>query len=147
MPIMSATAQNDVRGTAWLLASATKQCLKDPATGNERFGTLNNVYRLLEAFRTNRLFALGRSGADYPTRSADLYLASSSNDVHVIDIKEAMQTALATSFGATAKDEAIERLEGVLRSVLDPSQYQSSAEDRQKADLFFTEMMNLLAHR
>lgn len=147
MPIMSATAQNDVRGTAWLLASATKQCLLDPATGNERFGTLNNVYRLLEAFRTNRLFALGRSGSDYPTRSADLYLASSSNDVHVIDIKEAMQTALATSFGATAKDEAIERLEGVLRSVLDPSQYQSSAEDRQKADLFFTEMMNLLAHR
>ena len=55
MPIMAAQGQNDARGTARLLAIAARDCVSNPTVATEQTVVLNNVYRLLEAYRRNVL--------------------------------------------------------------------------------------------
>ena len=56
-----------------------------------------------------------------------------------------MEMALASSFDKTPKEEAVETIELVLRSVLAPQKFKASAEDKEKTSKFFSELLRQLA--
>jgi hypothetical protein len=147
MPIMAANAQSDARGAAWLLASAAKDSIvAAPETASEWRDAINNTYRLLEAFRKSVLFGV-RSARTRRSASNNLEMLTvlPSSERHLVQVREAMESALATSFTRTSKDEAVDAIERVLGSVLAPEEFQASSEDKEKATIFFSELLKLLA--
>ena len=148
MPIMAASAQSDVRGAAWLLVSAAKDYIENPINVPPSRDELNNVFRLLEAFRKNVFFAprplLAKNNA--PHGLAMLSIMPSSHR-HLSEIREAMEEALSSSFSSTPKDHAVEKIEGVLRAVAAPDKYQVSEEDRNGARLFFNALLKQLSEK
>jgi hypothetical protein len=147
MPIMAANAQSDARGTAWLLASAAKDSISGgPEGASEWTDALNNTYRLLEAFRRNIFFGV-RPPLKHRHASSDFELMTilPSGERHLAEVRDAMETALVASFAQTPKDEAVEKIVSVLRARLAPQKFQASQEDKEKATLFFTELLKQLA--
>jgi hypothetical protein len=61
MPILATYTRGDARGTAHLLAAMALGCLNDPEAARDQEVALNNVYRLLEAFRTGSLGRVERA--------------------------------------------------------------------------------------
>src|SRR5437016_740491 len=116
MPIMAAHGQNDARVAARLLASTAVDCLRDPEHAGEWEVTLNNVYRLLEAFRVNPFF-----GHDTPMSQdpqAGETLAFQPIERHVQDVSRAIEQAIGVSFQGHTKDQAIKEVENVLRALV-----------------------------
>jgi len=146
MPIMAANAQSDARGAAWLLASAAKDSIVAPETASEWRDAINSTYRLLEAFRKSVLFGV-RAARTRHAASNDLEMLTvlPSSERHLVQVREAMESALATSFARTSKDEAVDTIEKVLRSVLAPEEFEASSEDKEKATIFFSELLKRLA--
>jgi hypothetical protein len=146
MPIMAANAQSDVRGAAWLLVSTAQQYIDDPRSVPQSRDALNNVYQLLEAFRKNVFFGprpLPAKG-HAPHGLAMLSIMPSSQR-HFSEIRDAMDEALTSSFSSTPKDQAVERIEGVLRAAAAPDKYEVSEEDKNSAKLFFSYLLKQLA--
>ena len=118
MPIMSANAQSDARGAAWLLASAALECIEKPANAIEARDALNNAYRLLDGFRRNVFF--GQRPVARPNQvrdNTDMLSIAPSSERHLSEVRVAMEAALASSFGSDSTDEAIERITAVLRAL------------------------------
>jgi hypothetical protein len=145
MPIMASQGRSDARGTAQLLASMALDCIANPAVARDREVALNNVYRLLESYRVNRFF-----GADLPRQGiqneAQKLSLKRPVERHVKEVREALEHARKTAFGDASKDDAVQKLESVLRSVAYPDVEEDRAtpEDQQKATHFFRALADYL---
>lgn len=135
---MAAQGRNDARGAARLLAVVAKDCIRDPAIASEREVPLNNVYRLLEAFRANAFF-----GAQQPPRPQHQGTAKSLTlmrpvERNVEEVRSALENAMHNSFAGRPKDEAIKIIEDVLRAITYPENFgEPSADNRKNTAHFF----------
>lgn len=105
---------------------------------------LNNVYRLLEAFRLNPFF-----GMEAPTRrgqgAAEMLALTPPLERHVKDVRQALDQAIAAAFAGQTKQQAIEVVEKVLRGVVYPQDYaQPSQEEKNHVARFFEEVLQRL---
>lgn len=138
MPIMASQGRSDARGTAQLLAGMVLECIADPAVARERQVALNNAYRLLESYRVNRFF-----GSELPTRGyqneARKLALKRPIERHVKEVRDALEHARKIAFGDASKEDALQRLEHVLRLVTypDANEGQASHEDQERATRFF----------
>jgi hypothetical protein len=146
MPIMAANAQSDVRGAAWLLVSAAQRYIDDPKKAPQSRDALNNVFRLLEAFRKNVFFRSHPLPAkNYAPHGMAMLSIMPSGQRHFSEIRDAMEQALSSSFSSTPRDQAVEKIEGVLRAAAAPDEYEVSEEDKKRAQLFFSCLLKQLA--
>ena len=144
MPIMAAHGLNDARGAARLLAKNALECIDNPKIAHEHQVVLNNVYRLLEAYRADPFFGLERSTKHPSGSSAKLSLLPPV-ERHVEEVREVFERAIATAFAGEPKDGAIVLIENVLRAVTYPAQFPPPSEqDKQKAAHFFDEVVQSL---
>lgn len=143
MPIMSAQQKNDARGTARLLALAARDSIRNPQTiPNTREVVLNNVYRLLEAYRVTAFFGLEPSPRPYSASAAEAISLLPRAERNVKDVKVAMDAAHAIAFPGQSKDEAIEAVARVLRGITYPENIaKPSDEELAKAATFFDEVV------
>lgn len=144
MPIMTAHGQNDARVAARLLASTAVECLRDPRIASDWEVALNNVYRLLEAFRSNPFF-----GVEVPTRknphAAETLTFVQPMERHVREVRLAINQALANVFTNQPTQEAIEEIEKVLQGVAYPDKYvHPSQQQIGRATQFFEEVLRRL---
>jgi hypothetical protein len=142
MPIMSAQKQNDARGTARLLALAARDSIRNKSSATSREVILNNVYRLLQAYRTNAFFGSEPRAKPYPSRAAEMISLLLRPERHVREVKIALEEALAVAFPGESRDGAIGVLERVLRGITYPEDFDKpSDDDRAKAGSFFDEVV------
>ena len=145
MTIMATQGRNDARSTTMLLASTASECIDDPTKALAHEDTLNNVYRLLEAYRVNKFFGLE------PVPSYHHAVESLSSvpqpEQHVGEIREILECAMATVFSNEPKDEAISSITGVLKQVAYPEFGVPSDADKTKATRFFLEVVQGLRSR
>jgi hypothetical protein len=145
MPIMAAHAQSDARGAAWLLASTAKQYLSERGDAASTRGALNNVYRLLEAYRSKVIFSPTRPVSQTGVDSADLLTLLPTTEGHLEDVRDALEQALTSTFSSESKSAALEFIEGVLRAAAYPERFEEPApEKRAKVVNFFEELVRHL---
>lgn len=145
MPIMSAHQQNDARGTARLLALAARDSIRNTSSAASREVVMNNVYRLLEAYRANAFFGIETRAKPFPARATEAISLLPRPERHVRDVRIALEEALAVAFPGQSKDEAIRVIEGVLRGITYPGQFDNpSDDDCIKAGSFFDEVVTRL---
>ena len=143
---MAVDERNDARGAARLLAMAARDCLQRPATVPDRLVVLNNVYRLLEAYRVNTFF-----GFEPPTERDRRHAGGSLTlmppiERHVREVRDALEQATEETFAGQPKNKAIEMLEDVLRGLAYPeNNVPPSEEDRTKAADFFETVLRRLS--
>jgi hypothetical protein len=142
---MAADGRNDARGAARLLAHAAKECVENPNLAPAREVALNNVYRLLEAYKTNALFGHEPLARRYPQGSAAMLTLMPAAERHVVDVREAMEQAVGDVFANQPKKQAIESVESVLRAVVYPQNFgQPSEQERTKVANFFDRFLQHL---
>jgi hypothetical protein len=144
MPIMAAHGLNDARGAARLLAKNARECIHNPAIAPDRQVILNNVFRLLEAYRADPFFGLERS-TKHPSGSSRKLSLLPPAERHVEEVRDVFERAIATTFAGEPKEGAIRLIEDVLRSVTYPEQFTlPSEQDKQRAAYFFDEVVKNL---
>lgn len=145
MPIMASQGRSDARGTAQLLASMALDCIANPGIARDREVALSNAYRLLESYRVNRFFGSELPGQGYRTQAQRLTLRRPV-ERHVKEVRDALEHARKAAFGDASKDEALRRLESVLRSLAypDTENEEVSADDQRRAALFFKALVDHL---
>jgi hypothetical protein len=120
-------------------------CIANPALARDREVALNNVYRLLESYRVNRFF-----GSELPRQGfrneAQRLTLKRPVERHVKEVRDALEHARKAAFGDASKDDALQRVETVLRSVAFPDgeEGQISAEDQQRTTQFFKALADRL---
>jgi hypothetical protein len=145
MPIMATRGRNDARSAAWLLANTALNCIDEPDGALEQKVELNNVYRLLEAYRVNAFLGLERGATMPNTQSLAEALTLLPVERHLKEVQLILEKARVTVFAAQSKDEAIKSLEEGLRGIVYPEEYEKPYEnDRAKATRFFKEIINQL---
>jgi hypothetical protein len=145
MPIMAAHEQNDARGAVRLLAVAAKDFIGDEPVALDREVALNNVYRLLEAYKAQAFFGLEAPAAQIPGDTAETLTLLPPTERHVQDVRDALDHALSATFGQQSAEQALGMVEKVLRAVAYPKEHeQPSGEDRRKAKRFFEELIGNL---
>lgn len=147
MPIMSAQQKNDARGTARLLALAASDSIRNPpAIPATREVVLNNVYRLLEAYRVTAFFGLEPSPRPYSAPGAEAISLLPRVEHNVRDVKIAMEAAQAIAFPGQSKDQAMEAVARVLRAIIYPeNSAKPSNEELANAGQFFDEVVARLS--
>ena len=141
MPIMAAHDQNDARGSARVLATTAKRCIDSELAPSRYVGVINNLYRLLEAYRTHRF-----TGYEYEPRSErgpEALTLMPNADRHVLDLRAALEHALGEVYRDEHPDRAVESIEGVLRSLVLPGST-SDHGDRQRASAFLASFIHNL---
>jgi hypothetical protein len=142
MPIMAVHEQNDARGAVWLLAKAAKDFIGNAPVALDREIALNNVYRLLEAYKAYAFFGLEAPAAQYPADTPETLTLLPPVERHVQDVRDALEYALSATFGEQPLEQSLELVENVLRAVAYPNDHQEpSREDRRKAKQFFEELI------
>jgi hypothetical protein len=145
MPIMSAQQQNDARGTTRLLALAASDSIHKRSDATSREVVLNNVYRLLEAYRANAFFGLEPRARRFPARATEAISLLPRQGRHVREVRAALEEALAAAFPGRPKEEAIGVIEDVLRGITYPQQFEKpSDDDCLKAGRFFDGLVSRL---
>ena len=145
MPITAAQEQNDARGAVRLLAKAAKDFIGDEPVALDKEVALNNVYRLLEAYKAHAFFGLEVPAVHFPGDTAETLTLLPPVERHVRDVRDALDHALSTTFGEQSAEQALELVEHVLRAVAYPQEHeQLSGEDRGKAKRFFEELIEHL---
>lgn len=145
MPIMAVDERNDARGAAYLLASTARECIDNPKIAQECEIALNNVYRLLEAYRVNEFFGVEPPVKQNPRGVAEMLTLLPPAERHVKEVRDALDGAKKTIFKDQSKDDAIEAIEDVLRLVAYPQPNQEIADkDRTQASLFFEQVLKRL---
>jgi hypothetical protein len=145
MPIMAAHGQSDARGTARLLANMALSSISNPRTSESQEVALNNMYRLLQSFRTDRFFGQEAPTGSRQTATEKLTLRPP-EEQNVRQVKEALQRATEVAFAGQSKDAAIEAVEKVLRWIAYPAKVPQapSESDRSRTAAFFKELVERL---
>ena len=141
MPIMAAQGRNDARSAARLLAYSAKESLDNPERGPANAVALNNVFRLLEAYRVNAFFGL--EPVTNSNQLEDISLIPPL-ELHISAVRDVFQDAIAMTFVGQSKNDAIVELETTLKGLAYPELGQPSSAARSKAAQFFTEVSNRL---
>ena len=142
MPIMAAHERSDARGTARLLAGAARDCIRNPAIAPDSEVVLNNVFRLLESYRTLGLQAPARKRPEGVRDSLSLMPPP---ERHVNEVKVALERAVASAFAGETKDDAINTVESVLQALAYPGHFQQPSDaERTKATRFFEDVIRNL---
>ena len=152
MPIMAAHTRSDARGTARLLATMALASIGNPtakmdsriAAAESQEVALNNMYRLLQAFRKDAFF-----GQEMPRQSrqsaAEKLTLRPRVERNVRQVREALAQAAAIAFAGQSNDEAIEAVERVLRWIAYPrTNSPPSDTDRTRTISFFRELVDRL---
>jgi hypothetical protein len=142
MPIMSAQGRNDARTSAWLLASAARDCLNDPASAPSHVIVLNNVYRLLEAYRANSFFGLEPADENY--RGAEMPSLIPPLQQHVSTVSDVLMKASDIAFTGESKDQAVSQIANVLKRIAYPEFGPPLETEKTKATRFFSEVAQQL---
>jgi len=141
---MAAHERGDARGAARLLALMALDCIDNPEMAAEQEVALNNVYRLLESYRSNVFFGLDTPRQPFG-RISDKLALTPPKERHVRDVREAIERARLAVFAKQSKERAIESVERVLRSIAYPERkVRSSPADKKKAALFFKTLLEQL---
>lgn len=141
---MASHGRSDARGTARLLANMALSSIADPRIGASHEVALNNMFRLLQSFRTDIFF-----GQEAPPNSrevvADKLTLRPPEEQNVRLVKEALEQATARAFGGQSKNEAIEIVERVLRWLAYPKKALEPPEvERTRVSVFFRELVERL---
>lgn len=144
MPIMASHGRSDARGTARLLATMALASIDNQKRGASQEVALNNMYRLLQSFRTDVFF-----GQEIPHNSreiaAERLTLRPPEEQNVRQVRDALEQATRIAFNDQSKDKAIEVIERVLRSIAYPKKAsQPSAADRTQTATFFRELVERL---
>ena len=122
MVLIGRTPAEEARSRAHLLASTALRSISKPETAPENEVGLNNVYRMLQGYRAGTL-KIGVSAKVY----------------------SALESATQSIFPNQSRDQAIEKVEDVIRGMVYPREFkQPSEEDREKAKYFFEELSEKL---
>ena len=144
MPIMAAHGRSDARGTARLLANMALASIDNPRRGEPQEVALNNMYRLLQSFRKDAFFGQESSG-ERPQNPTEKLTLRPPVERNVREVREALEQATRVAFEGRSKDEALEAVENVLRSVAYPRVSDPpSADDRQRVISFFRALVERL---
>ncbi len=115
MPIMAVVDRSDARASARVLAKTAKRCIDGELEPKTHMVTLNNLFRLLNAYRAH-----GFAGYKYEVRSPRgpeaLTLMPAVNR-HVVDLGGALDRAIADTYDDMSRDEAIEQIDLVIQRV------------------------------
>jgi hypothetical protein len=145
MPVTSVHEQNDARGVVRLLATAAKGFIGDEAMALNKEVALNNVYRLLEAYRAHAFFGLESPIDPLAPDTAETLTLLPPVERHVADVREALDHAFKATFDDQPAGDALVLIENVLRATAYPQEHeQPSMEDRGKAKRFFEELIENL---
>jgi hypothetical protein len=146
MPIMATRGWDDARATARLLVKTALECIRDTNKGPQSEASLNNVYRLLEAFRVNPFFAY--SGRDSREQApGQNVLRTAIRGRHVEDVAIALDEAVRAVFAGQSKDAAVQSVEAILRRIAYPEQQGvPSQEERARAAQFFETVSQRLSY-
>jgi hypothetical protein len=144
MPILATESRDDARGSARILALKASACLANRDSGASKEVVLNNVYRLLEAYKNDVFFEAGAANSESSLESSDFF-SEYSRETHLADVRGAITSALEAVFGTRSVAQIIGRVEDVLRSVAYPDEYPSkSTEELKTTENFFDKVaMNL----
>ena len=133
MPMMAAYEYNDARESARLLASRTLDGLRDRALAPRFENAINNMYRLLQGFRSHRFY--GYAERVQPESDGCHSASVRPSDRNVGDIKHALAEAFRDAFGDEEPGAAIDEMKVVLRLVA----YPKDGAEPDEADLARTE--------
>lgn len=141
---MTAHGQNDARIAARLLASTAVDCLRDPTSAAEREVALNNVYRLLEAYKLNPFFGL-EAPARQDVHAGETFAQIQPMERYVNEVRLAIEQAIGAAFVGQSKQQAIDEVENVLRGIVYPQRYANPTQQQlSKATQFFQEVLSRL---
>lgn len=136
---MSAEGRNDARIAARLLALTAKECVEAPEKAPAQAVVLNNVFRLLEAYRVNRFFGL-EPPAGYHREEETLSLIPQLEQ-HVSEVRTALERAVTAAFGGKSKDDAVATIADVLRRVTYPELGAPATAEKNSTARFFSEVV------
>ena len=140
---MAASEWNDDRSTTLLMAQEALECLRGERKVASATVVLNNVYRLLEAFKGNPFFGYV---PDEPVDAPDTEWASVGMEPHVADVRYAIEEALKVVFADQPHENAIEAVEDVLRALVTPNRRPAvQPAEKDRAVRFFSELSQRLA--
>lgn len=143
MSIMAASEWSDDRSTTLLMAREALECLRDQSKVAAAAVVLNNVYRLLEAFKGNPFFGYV---PEEPVDTPDLEWASVAMEPHVADVRYAIEEALKAAFAGQPHENSIEAVENVLRALVAPKRHPAlQPAEKERAECFFSELSQRLA--
>jgi hypothetical protein len=129
MPIMAASESSDARRAARLLARATENFLIQPSASHDQEVALNNMYRLLERFRTNLFF--GKEPPSSPREAGRLTLMPPT-ERYVKEVSLALQRAVQSVFEDKERDSAVQFVEDYLRLALRAGGKRDPGQDDEK---------------
>lgn len=127
MPIMAAHDENDARGSARVLASTVRRCIESTEGARKHLSSLNNLYRMLEDYRSHGFISYGYEPP--ATRGPEALTLLPPTDRHVLDLRVALDRALAEAYRGTNKEAALDSVESVLKSIAYPDSSSIVAED------------------
>ncbi|MBR0794002.1 hypothetical protein JQ615_01220 [Bradyrhizobium jicamae] len=118
MPIMAAHDENDARGSARVLASNVRKSIENAGGPPRHVSALNNLYRLLEAYRSHRF--IGFEYQPSSPRGPEALTLLPPAERHVLDLRVALDRALEQAYQGLERDAALDQVEKVLRAVAYP---------------------------
>lgn len=135
MPIMAAYEHSDARGSTRQLVGAVRSYVTGSYTRLDyQQVTLNNLFRLLEAYRSHGFQSYEyQSESERGPESLTLLPATDSN---LAELRTAISEAISSAFRDASENDAVDRIENVLRAVAYPDEEQSDPEDRARATAF-----------
>jgi hypothetical protein len=145
MPIMSGRGWDDARATTRLLVGTAVECLQNPKKAPERVTALDNIYRLLESFRTNPIFGFTAIERRGHAKAVDAFTISPPREKHLTDVRDVISDAIAVAFRGKSTDQAVVEVEEVLRLLAYPNKGKPTKPAVQRATRFFTEVSKRLA--
>ena len=143
MPIMAASDQNDARGSARVLANLVIKSIEGPRARDFNIAALNNLFRLLEAYRSHRFV-----GSEYEPRSArgpEVLTLLPPTERHVADLRRALSDALDVAYKGEHHEDALNSIENVLRSAA--KKEPAREEERRRASAFLRAFVENLYQR
>lgn len=145
MPIMAVDERNDARGAAFLLASTARDCIDNPKIASDSEVALNNVYRLLEAFRVNAFFGLEPPVKQDSQDVTEMLTLLPPAEQHVKEVRDALEEAKKAIYKDQSKEDAVEAIEDVLRWIAYPEDFEKpSKKNKIKASHFFEQVLQHL---
>jgi hypothetical protein len=147
MPIMAAHERSDARGAARLLASMALECIDDPKNASDQEVTLNNLYSLLESYRSDVFFGLEAPARRSSSPAVEKLTLIPQTERHVGEVRDALEKARVAAFAGESKERAIASIEKVLRAIAYPkmkSRTKLTAKDRSRVTLFFKKFIEQL---
>lgn len=140
MPMMAAYEQNDARDAARMLAHRTLAGIRaeDNAAGN----AIENMYRLLQGYRSHGFYGYGEKAPSDDEASLSLMM---STDRNVGELKLALDHAFVVVFDDADRGAAIDRMKQVFLSSAYPEEgARAEPADREQTEQFLKALLDSL---